>query len=330
MAAPPSPTPSPSPTPIGPTCPLSGLEPKRGAHLRRPAVAIKVVNVPAAYPLSGLEDAELVFEEVVEGGVTRFMALYHCTDADRVGPIRSVRAIDVPILAPLTGIMAASGGNPTVLSIIRTSGIYLVEEFPQWASAVMRIPRPGISRDHTLYAKTAEVRRFGMEEGGIRKPPPRKFFTFGDLEETGFTGRKAERVSLTFGRLTTVIYEWNGSAWERAQDGVLFQDEDGDPIEIDNVIIEEHTVNNSDSMVDVAGNPSPEIADETGSGVAFILRDGVAVKARWVRDAVDAPTRYEKDGQLIPLKSGRTWIALFPGPSGEVTGSYKIKKNKAG
>ena len=85
-------------------CPLSGAEPK-GDEADRPAVAIKVENAQVAYPLSGLHEAELVYEELVEGGVTRFMAIYHCTDSKKVGSVRSARAVDPGIMIPVTKIL---------------------------------------------------------------------------------------------------------------------------------------------------------------------------------------------------------------------------------
>ena len=69
-----------------PECPLTGEEPRKEDVIDRPAVAVKIENAPIAYPLSGLEDADLVYEELVEGGVTRFMAIYHCGDTPQAGP----------------------------------------------------------------------------------------------------------------------------------------------------------------------------------------------------------------------------------------------------
>lgn len=95
---------------------LSGRD---GGDPKRAAVAVKVENDPSAYPLSGLDDAEVVYEEVVEGGVTRFMAIYHCTGSGKVGPVRSSRIVDAAIMRPITHILAASGGNAQVIKSSR-------------------------------------------------------------------------------------------------------------------------------------------------------------------------------------------------------------------
>ncbi|MDQ3878550.1 MAG: DUF3048 domain-containing protein, partial [Actinomycetota bacterium] len=91
---------------VDPTCQLSGLETTK-SKMHRPAVAVKVENDPAAYPLSGLDKADMVVEEPVEGGMTRFVAFFHCNDAEMVGPIRSARDTDPSIVEPITSLVAA-------------------------------------------------------------------------------------------------------------------------------------------------------------------------------------------------------------------------------
>ena len=100
----------PSPTPLT-TCPLTGEDPGRRVDLTRPAVAIKVENSPQARPQSGLEDADVVFEEIVEGGITRFLVLFHCHDSKQVGPVRSARFDDPKIAKVFTRAIAFSGAN---------------------------------------------------------------------------------------------------------------------------------------------------------------------------------------------------------------------------
>src|SRR5438874_3556687 len=80
-----------------PTCPLTGVAPHHAVP-DRPALAIKVENLPEARPQAGLERADIVYEEPVEGGITRFIAVYQCHDANRVGPVRSGRLTDPDVL----------------------------------------------------------------------------------------------------------------------------------------------------------------------------------------------------------------------------------------
>jgi hypothetical protein len=103
--------------------------------------------------------------------------------------------------------------------------------------------------------------------------------------------------------------------------------ESGQQIAVDNVLIEEHEVNYSKTIVDVAGNPSIEIADPTGSGRAVLFRDGRVVKGRWVRPSLDSPVRFEtRSGETMRFKPGTTWVELLPSDKGEVKGSFSYEK----
>ena len=96
---------------------------------------------------------------------------------------------------------------------------------------------------------------------------------------------------------------------------------------VDNVLIEEHQVDLSDTIVDVAGNPSTEIANETGTGRAVLFRDGRAIVGSWTRDSIDSPVEFKtKSGDSMVFKPGTIWIHLVPSDAGEVTGSFDYAK----
>lgn len=303
-----------------PTCPLSGAEPRNDAVLERPAVAVKVENAPIAYPLSGLEDAEIVYEELVEGGVTRFMALYGCTDSRKVGPVRSARAIDPSIMTPATRILGFSGANKTVVDALDDAGIVQIEE-TQAGDAMQRIPREGLASEHTLYADTAKLRRVGAKR--YDDAPPDDLYEFGDLEGDA---KRAGSVTIEFSDVTTVSYEFRGGKWRRFQAGQPFVDDGGKQIAVDNVLVEEHVVNES-NIVDVTGTPSVEIGDVTGSGRAVLFRDGRVVTGRWVREDVEGAVRFEtRSGDRMVFAPGTTWIHLVPNDQGDVKGSFSYER----
>ena len=304
-----------------PECPLTSLDPDRESRVDRPAVAIKIENNPVAYPLSGLEDAEIVYEEPVEGGLTRFMAIYHCTDSAQAGPVRSARIVDPPIMTPYTHILGAAGGNDIVVAALREADIVTIDE-TRAGDAMTRVDRPGITSEHTLYADTAAVRQLGRKRFDDR--PPDDLFEFGDLQGTG---RRARAVTLTFSAGSVVSYAWDGKRWARSDGDAPLVNEAGEQIQVDNVIIEEHTVNHSERLGDILGTPSPEIADVTGSGRAFLFRDGRVFAGRWTRESADEPVRFEtKQGEAFVLHPGTTWIELLPDAQGDVRGSFAIAK----
>lgn len=304
------------------TCPFTGLEPRNEARLDRPAVALKVENAAVARPLSGLEDAELVYEELVEGGETRFMAFYHCKETRKAGPIRSARLVDPAILMPKTRILGYSGANATVISALDEAGVVSVREDEAAPSGAMqRVERPGISSEHTLYANSSAIRKLARRDS--QDPPPEDLFSFGDLPEGS---KKATTIILNFGGASTITYEWSGEAWERLQDGEPFVAETGAQIAPTNVLVEVHKVRASE-VVDVTGTPSPEIVDETGSGRAVLFRDGRALVGKWRRDSLEDFTTFElKDGSEMIFAPGSIWIELVPSPKGEVKGSFSYER----
>jgi Protein of unknown function (DUF3048) N-terminal domain/Protein of unknown function (DUF3048) C-terminal domain len=312
-------TPRQSATAPPPTCPISGLDPESPRDLDRPAVAVKVENHSAAYPLSGLDKAEVVYEELVEGGITRFMAMYHCTDTKKAGPVRSARIVDPAIMKPITRILGDAGGNDIVLAALKKANIISIDE-NKAGKAMRRVYRPGYSSEHTLYASTSGLRKIGQKT--YDKPPPDDVFEFGDAVDGG---KKTRSVSMVFSGSTTVSYKWTGGKWHRSDDGEPLTMESGVPIAVDNVIIEQHEVNFSKTIVDVAGNRSVEIADVTGTGKAVLFRDGEMFEGRWLRKTVESAVEYRtKSGEPMVLDPGTTWIELLPDSKGELKGSYTI------
>ena len=303
-----------------PKCPLNGEETDNEELIDRPAVGVKIENNPSAYPLSGLDEAEIVYEEQVEGGLTRFLAIYHCTDSTQAGPVRSSREVDPPILSPYTKILAAAGGNPGVRANLEEFDIVLIDETGA-GEAMERIARTGISSEHTLYGNTKKLRKLGQKK--YEDPPTEDIFEFGDLPEGG---KKTKTISLNFGS-SIIGFEWKEGAWFRTDDDSPLIMENGDQLSFDNVIIEEHTVSLSTRFTDVLGTPSPVIDDVTGSGDAYLFRDGQMFAGRWVRDSEDDPVAFEtKAGDAFVLKPGNTMIELLPNDQGEVKGSFERGK----
>jgi hypothetical protein len=307
-------------TPGPETCPLTGEEPRDEAALDRPAVAVKIENAAVAYPLSGLEDADVVFEEVVEGGITRFMAVYHCTDSAKAGPVRSARSIDPAIMLPITRLLAFSGANAPVMDALKEHDVVVLDESSA-NGGLRRVEREGVSSEHTLYANSGRLRRIGEKDFD---DAPDGIFDFGDREGRS---RKAQTITINFSGASTVGYEWSGGEWLRTQDGESFVAESGDQIAVDNVLVESHEVNLSDTIVDVAGNPSTEIADETGTGRAVLFRDGRAILGTWTRESVEDAVAFEtRSGDEMVFAPGSVWIHLVPNGKGEVKGSFEYAK----
>ena len=201
-------------------CP--GSSRPRSLLIDRPAVAVKIENSSIAYPLKGLESAEIVYEELVEGGITRFLAMYHCTDAELAGPDpqrprRGSRDHDPDHLHP-----CVLGREPTTCSAVSTRpGIVQIEE--NAAGEAMQRVETGDSFEHTLFANTAAVRKLGRKQ--YAEPPPEDVYVFGELPDGKF--KKANEITITFSGSTVVSYKFDTGRYYRYQAGEPFMADTG-------------------------------------------------------------------------------------------------------
>src|SRR5580693_9015689 len=106
--------------PTYPTAPLTGLPDATGVSLTRPALTVKIENTPEALPQWGISEADVVYEEIVNGGITRLAAIFNSHAPTKIGPVRSVRPTDTQVVWPIGGIFAYSGGAPYAVDSIET------------------------------------------------------------------------------------------------------------------------------------------------------------------------------------------------------------------
>lgn len=296
-------------------CPLTGERRAGGKDApSRPVLSVKVENTDDAYPLAGLERADVIYEEPVEGGITRFAALYQCREAARVGPIRSARTTDSKILLQLGNgpLLAFSGANPTVAAGLEEAGIVSLTETTANEAYERDESR---SAPHNLFASTKALFRIA-KRSGAELSPPRALFRYD--EETPSPSRRRTSATVSFSASNVVGWVWSEGRWVRHLDGAPMLAENGASIAVDNVVIQEVVVTDSD-IVDVAGFPSPEV-ELVGQGRAWILRDGRLVVGRWRRASLGDITVFEtRGGEEIALAPGTTFVELMPKDGGGAT-----------
>jgi Protein of unknown function (DUF3048) N-terminal domain/Protein of unknown function (DUF3048) C-terminal domain len=310
-----SPSPTPTPTP-DPTCPLTGEDVPSGINIKKPAVAVKIENSPAARPQTGLADADVVVEEIVEGGITRFMVIFHCGSNSHAGPVRSARFDDPKIAKPFTKILAYSGANSIVEGELANRKMIALDE--DSGSAFFRDP-PGVFEVHNLFVDTNQLR--SLAERKVR-PPSSEVFTFGELPEEA---KKAKQVSVNFTASNTIEYRYRRGLWGRWEAGLPFLTSEGDQIAVPNVLIQQVRIDNSTRIFDVAGNPSPDI-ELAGRGKALLFRDGRVIKGFWdIAEEGAVPEFTTKSGEPMPFAVGPIWIELVPSKEGAVKGSFAFR-----
>jgi hypothetical protein len=294
----------------GPVAPLTGLRVADGALLARPALAVKIDNLDApnetAVPQLGLLRADVVYEEIVEGNITRLVAVFHSQQPGRVGPVRSARTTDVQLLPQLgRPLLGWSGGNDGVVAAVRSSPSIIDAG---WDAAPSSYARSGPHRaPHNLYAAADELWAKAPADAA---PPPALFQYRTPGQELPASARQALGVDLSWGggaAVAPVSWRWdeNLRSWVRSQRGRFHVDQDGKAITAKNVVVLVTEYGQS-----AADSRSPE-ARTVGSGELFVYTNGRVVHGRWDRPDVNRPpTLVDDAGAPVPLSPGQTWVEL--------------------
>jgi hypothetical protein len=286
------------------TQPLTGLPVSAsGAELHRPAVLVKIENSPQARPQSGLDLADVVYEAVAEGGITRFAAVYQSVDPGRVGPVRSVRPQDADIAGPLHGLAAFAGGLSAFVAPLDAvaqdlSVTVLGERAPYLRTTDRRAP-------HNLYV---EVAGLWARADADHRDPPQPLFTYGALDPSA---TPAAALTVTMSPSAVVRWTWDGTAWRRSQNGAPFSVTGAGRIGPADVLVQVVRTR-ATTFVDPAGTVVPA-SELIGTGQAMLLRDGHVLRGTWSKpDRTTATAFLTPAGTAMALRPGRTWVELVP------------------
>jgi hypothetical protein len=319
-AAPPTTTTAAGPPPttaavVAGTAPLTGLPLADPARASRPVLVVKIDNAPKARPQSGLNQADVVIEEKVEDGVTRFFTIFHSNDSDPVGPVRSARTTDITLATPLhRPLFAYSGTNGAFQELVNKAP--LVNLGPDQAGADY-FRQPGRPAPYNLFSRTSTLWRHPAPQSSA---PPALFPYRPAGQAASGTPGGGTHIEYVGKHITTIVdYRWDSGAggWARSQDGGPHKDTAGAPVVPKNVVVQ--FVNYKDTgIIDRSNTAVPE-AELVGTGEAWILTDGKIVKGTWSKPTVDAVTAYNgPDGKAVPLTPGQTWVELAPIGSGRL------------
>jgi hypothetical protein len=185
-----------------PTSPINGLPVEDADLLDRRVIAVKIDNHADARPQSGIDLADAIVEVPVEG-ITRFIALFHDSDATYLGPVRSGRPTDGKFLHPLGAVFAISGGQDWVLSGIRREGVEIIGEVPPAMFRIRSRRAP-----HNLYTDTTSLRTIADDRGYANDPPP-AMFHFDDLPNGS---ESAGHIDMNFGNGFVVSWTYDRSS----------------------------------------------------------------------------------------------------------------------
>jgi hypothetical protein len=284
-----------------PVAPLTGLDDPSGQSLTRPVLSVKVENTPPARPQAGIEQADVLYEEVVEGGITRFVAMFNSTVPAVVGPVRSVRAEDPDIVWPVGGIFAYSGGAQVNVDAINAAPVHAVDEDagkPSGAMVRNEPNQPPRDAPHNLYG----IGQALFDLGGDPKPPG-PLFTYVAKDAPPVTGQGVLSFHVGFDPGFDPTWTWNATSgtWDRSIDGSPQQVTGSGHISPANVVVQ---------FTPYTGEGE---AQTVGEGDVWVFTDGTLRQGKWVRPDKGQPAKYvDAAGNPISLRPGRTWVELLP------------------
>ncbi|HEX5630572.1 MAG TPA: DUF3048 domain-containing protein [Acidimicrobiia bacterium] len=292
--------------PEGFRSPINGLHPDLETLLDRRGIAVKVDNHPEARPQSGIQLADGMIEILVEGGFTRFIALFHDNDTDYIGPIRSIRPTDSTLIPWLDVPLAYSGGQPWVRDLFASRSIRLIGE---GANGMFRISSR--TAPQNLYGDTNAFRTVS-DQRGYHNDPPNWLYEIGLWD---FPDEPATEITIEWSSNSLVrwVYEegkylrFNGSSphrW-RARDGSEGQ------VSVDVLVT---LTGHAYTATPPSGVGTPVPATETvGSGKARVFAYGLVWEGTWERSGIDQPFQlFSADGTVAVVPPGVPWVSILP------------------
>ena len=294
-------------TPLVEASPLTG-EPMTTGAPDNPVFVVKIENTDGGAPQYGLDQADLVIEELVEGGLTRLATFFYSNLPAKVGHVRSLRTSDIGIAGPVGGQIVASGGASGAYSKVEGAGITVFSEdagSPGFSSDPLKV-RP-YNRLIDLTVVNDEAKRTTINA------PYLPWLAKGEKAATAPT-KKATAATVRFSPTTSTTWALQDDKWVRTNGHA----EAGHDYEADTMIVIACRVGDA-GYTDPAGNPVPETVFE-GRGQARIFHGDTVTSVTWVKSSLDEGITFETaDGSPYEIEPGKAFLELVPEGDGGVT-----------
>jgi hypothetical protein len=280
--------------------PLTGL-PASGAAPKHPVMIVKIDNTDSSAPQIGLSKADLITEELVEGGSTRLAVFYYQHVPKLVGPVRSMRATDIGIVRPAKAVLVASGGAPPTVRRIAAAHIKTYTEGAK-----------GYQRDSSRQAPYNLFMHLDVLARSLKAgTPPDNYLPWGSDKDVP-QGQPARGLSAVFSGGHTTAWTYSGGKYENLNSHAKA----GDKFRPDSVLVLRVRVGDA-GYKDPAGNPVPE-THFTGKGKALLFHGGRVVRGTWQKQ-LDSTVMLSTKAGPLKVPAGHTWVELVPANGGNVT-----------
>ena len=289
-----------------PAAPTPTTDPLTGGTLSaNPVIAAKIDNTTAGFPQFGINDADIIYVEQVEGGLTRLVMVFHSVLPTEVGAARSMRSTDVELLPTYgTPILVASGGAGGPMSMLAGSRII---------DATQQSGGPGYWRSqygdgtHNLHVDLTKVAQAYPQAGKVQSIG----LDFATKDPRLTVAKKVGIIDVVMQSGDASFTYQGAGEYQVFHHGTAYQDQNGKDVYAQNVLVQ-HVTDAPDGTVDVIGSPS-YLSHTVGTGTFSLFRNGREVDGTWSRASVDDPTSFlDAKGKPFDLLPGKTWILLAP------------------
>ncbi|WP_461206654.1 DUF3048 domain-containing protein [Clostridium sp. DL1XJH146] len=264
----------------------------------KPAYFVSVENSPAARPQAGLNSADIVYEFMTEGGITRFLALFQKDSAKKIGPIRSMRTYFIDIAYEYNLPFAHCGGSHDALDRIKNEGSMTMDEMAN-GSYYFRDETIKV-QEHSLFSTSTDLinllnAKNYVKETNVELKFDKTFWDQTDLKEVN-------SLSITFNKYYSTSYSFNnGLYYKSMNEEELLNRHDDIPVSISNIVLQNvnYSTRSGEAYLD---------ADLVGEGTGIIISNGKAMDVTWSKADLNSQTIFkDKTGNIVPLNVGKTW-----------------------
>lgn len=314
------------------SAPLTGIRYVEGSAealaLSSPSVACKVDNSYDARPQQGLNSTDVVFDEMVEGGLTRLVAIWHSTKPDAVGPVRSIRPMDPDIISPFGGIVCYSGGQQAFVNAMRKTSVFNASETSEQGNGTFSRSKDRFA-PHNVIVNAAKLASLHPE---LAAPQAMWDFAPDLASASAVSGTGAAVSAVTSVKVSypdaTALWTWSANtkamageagAWVRTQDGKAHVDKaTGEQVRATNIVVLDVKIDRSYADHKYGNVPKTIMV---ASGDAWVFTGGKQIEAKWQKSSQTGRIILtDGSGAAITLAPGNTWVELKPAaPEGSIT-----------
>lgn len=300
-------TPKPSPTPT-PNAPVVSGVPHEGI---RPVAVVIDNQGEESFPQAGLSQAQIIYEFLVEGGITRYLGLFWESEMDLVGPVRSARDYMLDIIMPYDAIFVHNGGSPLALNEIDYGKKVDSFDGTKSANKIFEDITDNPNNWQDTYTTSDKINAYIGETGVSTATSSKGYPVYSSQKNTLEQGTDAKIINISYSTVSfcTYMYDAEKELYFRNRNGATHVDRNtNEPISVMNVIIQK--VNSEVIDGDDAGRLDFELI---GSGEGYFCTLGKCIQITWAKEDEKSPTIYkDMDGNEIKLNEGNTWIQIVP------------------